>query len=208
MPGKHHRSSFALISRHRCPIVVGVVLLCIAVAGVLAANSNRRSAGPPLLIVPVVTTLPSPTLIPPSVIASPSPSPSPARASSPSRRPSARPSPRASFTAQYVAVDGRRSSFRAGVTVKNTGSAAGDWKVVITYDPSDGVRVFGDEVSTSGDTVTLRGGPLQPGKTVTVGFAAFHRSASSVRPASCKIGSRDCTVTTRRYRNESTRRTR
>jgi hypothetical protein len=208
MPGKHHRSSFALISRHRYPIVVGVVLLCIAVAGVLAAVSNRRPSGSPQLIVPVVTTLPSPILIPPSVVPAPSPSPSPSRR--PSSRP-ARPSPsalRPTFTAQYVAVDGRRSSFRVGVTIKNTGSAAGSWKVVVAYDPADGVRVFGSDVSTSGDTVTLSGGPLKPGKTVTVGYAAVHRSREAVRPTSCEIGGRACTVTTRRYRNESSGRTR
>jgi hypothetical protein len=209
MPGKHHLSSFALISRHRYPLVVTVVLLCIAVAGVLAAISNRRTPAPPLLIVPAQTVLPSPTLIPPSVVPSPSPSPSPSR--SPSRSSSKRPAPRvsaAAFTAQYVIVYGRRSTFRVGVTIKNTGSAARGWKLVVTHNPSDGVRAVGGGVSSSGDTITLSGGPLQPGKTVTVGFVATHRSREAVRPASCKIDGRACTVTTRRYRNDSPGRTR
>jgi hypothetical protein len=209
MPGKHHRSSFALISRHRYPIVVGVVLLVIAVSGVLAAISNRRAPDPPLLIVPVVTALPSPNLIPPAVSPTPTPSPSasPSRTAAsrrpaPSRSPSARPSPRASFTAEYVIVNGRRSSFRVGVVIKNTGSAARAWKLVVTHDPADGVRVFGSDVTVSGDTLTMSGGPLQPGKTVTVGFAATHRSRDAVRPTSCEIDGRACTVTTRRYRND------
>ena len=98
-------------------------------------------------------------------------------------------------------VSGRRSTFQVGIVIKNTGSAAGKWQVVVTYDPADGVRAFG-EVKTSGDTITLSGGPLQPGKTVTVGFWATHRSREAVRPTSCKIDGRACTVTTRRYRND------
>jgi cytoskeletal protein RodZ len=209
MPGKHHQTSFAWMSRHRYPLIVGVVLLCIAVAGVLAAVSNRRQPEPPLLIVPAQTVLPSPVLIPPSVVPSPSPSrsASPSRTAS-SRRPSARPSPRASFTAQYVIVNGRRSTFQVSVTVKNTGSAARGWKLVVTHDPADGVRAFGSGVTTSGDTITLSGDPLQPGKSVTVGFWAAHRSSDDVRPTSCKIDGRACTVTTRRYRNDSPPRTR
>jgi hypothetical protein len=214
MPGKHHRSPFALLSQHRYPIVVGVVLLCIAIAGVLAAISNRRP-DPPLLIVPALTALPSPTLIAPTVSVAPAPSPSSARPSpprrSPSRSPSVRPSPRASFTAQYTIVNGRRSTFRVGIVVTNTGSTARDWQVVVTHDPSDGVRLQGSvgaKVTTSGDTITLSGGPLEPGKSVTVGFLATRSGDDAVRPASCKIDGRDCTVTTRRYRNETSGRTR
>ena len=207
MPGKHHRSSFELISRHRYPLVVAVVLLCIAVAGVLAAISNRRPTDPPLLIVPALTVLPSPTVIPASVAASPPPpSPSSARPSS-SRRP--RPSPsaqRPSFPAEYVIVNGRRSTFQVGIVIRNTGSTARNWQVVVTHNPADGVRLRGSvgaKVSTSGDTITLSGGPLGPGKTVTVGYQATHRSSEAVRPASCEIEGRACTVTTRRYRNDS-----
>jgi hypothetical protein len=219
MPGKHHRSPFLLLSRHRYPLVVAVVLLCIAVAGVLAAISNRRSPDPPRLIVPALTALPSPTLIAPAVSAPP-PSPSPSRVvASRSARPSrsaqpsssVRPSPSVAFTAQYIIVNGRRSTFQVGIVVKNTGSAARDWQVVVTHDPSDGVRLrggVGAQVSGSGDTITVSGGPLGPGKTVTVGFQATRRSDEAVRPTSCKIEGRDCTVTTRRYRNESSGRTR
>jgi hypothetical protein len=215
MPGKHHRSSFVLLAQHRYPLIVAVILLCIAVAGVFAAISNRRSPDPPLLIVPALTALPSPTLIPPAVSVSPSsPSPSPSRApSSRSARPprSVRPSPSASFTAQYVIVNGRRSTFQVGIFIKNTGSTARTWKVVVTHDPSDGVRLLGStgaKVSTSGDTITLTGGPLEPGRTVTAGFQATRSTNEDVRPTSCKIEGRDCTVTTRRYRNDSPRWTR
>jgi hypothetical protein len=212
MPGKHHQSSF--VARHRYPLIVGAVLVCIAVAGTLAAVSNRRDPEPPLLVTPVrsassptVSATPSGT---PSPSAEPSRSPS-ARPSS-ARSPSARPSPSrtsaaGSFAARYVAMTSRRrSTFQAGIFITNEGRTARTWQLVIAHDPDDGVRVQGGagaRMTVSGNTVTFDGGPLDPGDTVTVGYRATTTTEGSVRPASCRIEGRSCEISERRYRNES-----
>ncbi len=208
MPGKHHPESFA--SRHRYPLVLAVVLLGIAVAGTLAAVRNDRDPATPLLVMPALPALsatPSPVAAPasptpsPSVSATPSRSPSraPTAARSPSRRPSPSPSATKSpFTARYIVMNSRRSSFRAAISVTNAGRAARTWQVVVTHDPDDGVRLegsIGARVTTSGDTITFSGGPLQPGDSVTFGYQASKRTDDAVRPTSCRVDGVECRVT-------------
>ena len=125
MPGKHHPESFA--SRHRYPLVLAVVLLCIAVAGTLAAVQNRREPATPLMVMPALPALsatPSPVAAPaspsPSVAVSASPSRSASRAPAAGRSPSRRPSPsptatKSPFTARYAIMNSRRSSFEAAI---------------------------------------------------------------------------------------------
>ena len=146
MPGKHHEASFA--SRHRYPLVLAVVLLCLAAAGVVAAVHNRRDDGTPMRVMPSVTTVPAASaaqLPSPSAPASATPSrlPSARRPSSrpPSRSPSA--TPRSSFTARYVVMRSRRSWFQAAISVTNGGRAARSWLLVVTHDPAAEVRLRG-----------------------------------------------------------------
>jgi hypothetical protein len=98
-------------------------------------------------------------------------------------------------------VDGRRSTFTVGVIVTNTGKASRSWRLVVTHDPSADVRVqgaFGAQLSTSGDTITLRGDALPPGRSVTAGFrATSSRERGGVRPTSCTIEGTACDVTSR-----------
>ena len=210
MPGKHHESSFA--SRHRYPLVIAVVLLCIAVAGVFAAVSNRRDPDPPLLITPALTALPSASVWPTPVAASASASAAPshrptsarpARSSPPAARRT--PSPAAAdFTARYVIVGGRQSSFQAGIVITNNGRTARTWRLTVTHDP--GVRLQGSVGATataSGSTITFSGGPLGPGDSVTAGYQASKDSGDEARPTSCRIEGTACSVSVRRYRNES-----
>ena len=214
MPGKHHPESFT--SRHRYPLVVAVVLLALAVAGVLAAVQNRRDPAAPLLVTPALTALPSPAATPSPVAASGSPSPSPsvsttasrsaARSPSAGRPPSRRPSPspsatKGAFTARYTVMRDRRSTFQAAISVTNEGRAARSWQVVVTHDPDDEVRLQGSvgaRVSTSGDTITFSGGPLDPGDSVTFGYQASKDSDDDVRPTSCRVDGVECRVTLRR----------
>jgi cellulose binding protein with CBM2 domain len=211
MPGKHHGESFA--SRHRYPIIVGVVLACLAVTGVLAAVHNRREPATALLVTPA-SAVPSPTApvspspvaatASPSASASPSPSRAPAARRSPSKSP--RPSPsvtRGQFTARYVVMNSRRSSFQAAITVTNEGRAARSWQVVVTHDPDAGVRVEGSlgvRVSTSGNTITFSGGPLDGGDSVTFGYQASKDTRDDVQPTSCRVDGVECRVTVRRSR--------
>ena len=95
----------------------------------------------------------------------------------------------------------RRSSFQAAIAVTNEGGAARSWQVVVTHDPDDDVRLegsIGARVSTSGDTITFSGGPLDPGDTVTFGYQASTDSRDDVRPTSCRVDGVECRVTTRR----------
>jgi hypothetical protein len=211
MPGKHHGESFA--SRHRYPIIVGVVLACLAVTGVLAAVHNRRDdPATALLITPAITALPSPTVSvsssPVAATASPSASASPSRPPAARRSPSKSPGPspsatRGPFTASYVVMNSRRSSFQAAITVTNEGRAARNWQVVVSHDPDAGVRVegsLGARVSTSGNTITLSGGPLDGGDSVTFGYQASKDTREDVQPTSCRVDGVECRVTVRRSR--------
>ena len=212
MPGKHHEQSFA--SRYRYPLVIAVVLSCIAVAGVLAAVQNRRDPATPLLVTP---TLPAVTASPSPVAASASPSPAPSASASPSRSasrspaagrtPSRRPSPSpsattGSFTARYTVMNSRRRSFQAAISVTNQGRTARSWKLVVTHDPDDGVRMDGSvgaRVTTSGDTITFSGDALDPGDSVTFGYQATKRTRDEVQPTSCRVDGVECRVTAGRW---------
>jgi len=210
MAGKHYQSSFA--ARHRYPLIVGFVVLCVAVAGTLAGFANHRDPEPSLLVTPASTGEPTPppvsappTSVSPSSSSSPS-APAPATPSPSVRRSSARPATAASFAARYFAVSTGRSGFRAGILITNQGRTARTWRLVITHDPADGVRVVrgsGARMVAAGSTITFDGGPLEPGTSVSVAYQATATTSGSVRPASCRIAGASCVVTEWRYRNES-----
>ena len=202
MPGKHHQSS-SFLARHRYPLVVGVVLLGIAVTGMLAAIDNRRGPSPsPRLVAPSLSLVASPpTSATPSVpvSAGPSSSPPPSPSSRPaSRRPSPTPSrttaPAPLFSARYFAVSMRGDDFRVGVLITNEGRSTREWRLVITYDPDDDVRVQGP--------LTFEGS-LGAGERTTVGYQATTSADRTPRPASCRINGRDCVIVERWDRNES-----
>ena len=202
MPGKHHQST-SFLARHRYPLVVGAVLLGIAVTGTLAAIDNRREPSSPRLVAPSLSLVDSPpasTSASASVVPSASapPSPSPSRSVRPSRRPSPTPSrttaPAASFSARYFATGVRGDAFQAGVLIINEGRSTREWHLVITYDPSDDVRVEG--------TLTFEGS-LGAGERTTVRYRGTTSADRTPRPASCRINGRDCVIVERWHRNES-----
>jgi hypothetical protein len=94
----------------------------------------------------------------------------------------------------------RRGSFQAGIVLENSGSAARTWQVRVTYAAADRVRVertFGARASTSGSTVVFSGGPLEPGRSTMVGFQASTTSDGEIRPTSCQVDGRACTISFR-----------
>jgi hypothetical protein len=98
------------------------------------------------------------------------------------------------FSARYFAVSMRGDAFRAGVLITNEGRSTREWRLVITYDPDDDVRVQG--------TLTFEGS-LGAGERTTVGYQATTSADRTPRPASCRINGRDCVIVERRDRNES-----
>jgi hypothetical protein len=214
MPGKHHGESFT--SRHRYPLVLAVVLLGITVAGFLAAVRDPQTATP-LLITPALPPPLSPSApAAPLATTAPPPSPSPSasssrpasRAGSAARSPSRRPGPSpsatgGSFTADYTVMGGPRTSLRAAISVTNEGRAARSWRVVVTHDPDDEVRLdgtIGARATTAGDTITFQGDALGPGDSVTFGYQASTRARDVARPTSCRVDGVECRVTLERWR--------
>lgn len=137
----------------------------------------------------------------PSVSASASPRPSkstikPTGGTSPSR--TASPTPTAdTFAVTYSTSATWRDGFIAALRVSNKGPAAREWSVTLTYPAGADIDVRGAwnaSVSSSGDTVTLRGNSLAAGQSISVGFQAEKETRDSVKPVSCSVGGGSCKV--------------
>jgi hypothetical protein len=205
-------STLAFRPRRRVLVVAVLATLFVAVLALWAAT-ERRDLDPPLMITPALGAEPSSTLAPPpsATPSSPSPSATPkatrsksARPSpkASSRRPSASPSPAPppALSARYVGGDERRGMFSAGIALENEGRTARTWEVRVTYDAGDRVRVervFGARVSTSGSTLIFTGGPLEPGDDTMFGFSASTSGDGQIRPTSCQVDGRACTISFR-----------
>jgi hypothetical protein len=128
----------------------------------------------------------------PSASTKPKPSKSPSR--TPSRSPS--PSPAANTLAvTYSTSAAWRDGFIAAVKVVNNGSTAREWTVTLTYPSNADVEVRGGwnaSVSSSGNTVTLRGNSLAAGASITAGFQGTKDVNDAVKPISCAIGGGSC----------------
>jgi hypothetical protein len=142
-----------------------------------------------------------------SLSRSPSPSPSPSRKKSPSPSksskvptspsPSPSPSPAGSLQVTYATGSAWRDGFTAGVRVVNNGSAARDFTVTISYASGTDLRIRGDwnaSVSADGNRVTVRGGPLAPGASVTAGFQVTKGDDDSAKASGCTVVGGTCTV--------------
>jgi hypothetical protein len=94
----------------------------------------------------------------------------------------------------------RRGTFQAGIVLENSGRTARTWQVRVSYAAADRVRVqrtFGARSSTSGSTVVFSGGPLEPGRSTMVGFQATTTADGEIRPTSCQVEGRACTISFR-----------
>ncbi|GIE79384.1 hypothetical protein Aph02nite_53340 [Actinoplanes philippinensis] len=133
--------------------------------------------------------------------ASPSASGKPKPSKSVSRTPSASPSrstappPPDVFSASYATSATWRDGFIAAVTVVNKSGAAADWSVTLTYPSGAGVVARGAwnaTVSSSGDTITLRGRSLPAGASITAGFQGAKSGSATGKPSSCSVGGGSC----------------
>lgn len=216
MPGKHSTGQLGL-PRYSF-IAAAATLLVILVAWVAVRATGPGQDKAPVLVVPPSTpvveagaVLPSTPTASPSASASPSPSPSRTRTASPSvsRSPAPKPSVRkttkppapttpaatASFSARYQNGADWDRGFIAGVQITNTGAAAGNWKVSVSFDGRAGVRLtntWNAQVSRSGDTWTFTGGPLAPDASASFGFQATKQSRGPVRPTGCVADGTPC----------------
>ncbi|MEV6299561.1 cellulose binding domain-containing protein [Actinoplanes sp. NPDC051861] len=149
----------------------------------------------------------SPSSPSPSVSRSPSPTPSKSR--KPKRSPSSSPSSTAPspsrsssspppapvnvFDATYTTTASWRDGLIGSVRIVNNGSAPRDWTVTITYSGDLSIRgEWNGRASASGSRVTLSGGPLAPGASVTAGYQASRNGSS--RATGCTIGGGSCRV--------------
>jgi hypothetical protein len=119
-------------------------------------------------------------------------SPSPARTS-----PSPSPAPANDLDATYTTSSSWRDGFIGNVQVVNKGSVARDFTVTISYSSGTSLSIRGawnGAASAAGSTVTLRGGQLAPGASITAGFQAAKGPWDSSRATGCTVGGGGCRV--------------
>lgn len=167
---------------------------------------------------PVTEAAPAPDLLPSaspsaslSLSPSPSLSPSGSASRSASRKPKKSSSPKPSTTppapsaspsagglqVTYSAGASRRDSFIAGLRIVNNGPVARDFTITITYPSGTDLRIRGDWNATagaSGNRVTVRGGSLAPGASITAGFQAVKSDNDSGRATGCTVVGGTCIV--------------
>jgi hypothetical protein len=100
-------------------------------------------------------------------------------------------------TAVYAVSGSWDTGFIAGVVLSNPTSTSRSWRVVITHDPADGVRVttaWNARLERSGSSSILTGGPLAPGASQTFGFEATKRVSGPVRPTACTVDGAACAI--------------
>ncbi|WP_433793554.1 cellulose binding domain-containing protein [Actinoplanes sp. CA-252034] len=183
----------------------GEPLMVQPTADLQAAQGSLPAVAPSTESVPVAPSLdpsaPGSASPSPSASRSPSASAKPKPSKSVSRTPSASPS-RSSpspapdvFTASYATSATWREGFIAAVSVVNNSATAREWSVTLTYPSSADVEVRGGwnaTVSTSGDTITLRGRSLAPGASITAGFQGSKGGSATGKPTSCSVGGGSC----------------
>jgi hypothetical protein len=101
------------------------------------------------------------------------------------------------LTADYTVSGSWDTGFVVGVLLTNPTDRPQPWRVVVTHDRADGVRVtnaWNASLSRDGATVVFTGGPLAPGATQTFGFEATKRAGGPVRPTSCTVNGASCVV--------------
>ncbi|WP_306206156.1 cellulose binding domain-containing protein [Actinoplanes sp. RD1] len=200
-------------------IILAASLLIAMVAWVAIRSAGPTKDSSPKLVVPttaasvvpaavIETPTPPPSSRPAKVSlaatseiskrpsASASPSPTPDRSSA-SPTPSPTPSSAAPvvLTATYKTGASWGEGFIGWLTVRNKGDKSVPWSVTVTFPSRADVRlgpVWNAQATTSGDTVTFTGGPLEPGRSVDAGFSAGKSSEGKVTPVSCSIAGRPC----------------
>ncbi|GAA1602830.1 cellulose binding domain-containing protein [Actinoplanes couchii] len=161
-----------------------------------SVSVSARASRSPSPSVPASRTPSVPASASPSASVKPSKSTSkPSAGTSPSR--TVAPPPADTIAATYSTSASWRDGFITAIRVVNTGTAARDFTITLTYPSSADVEVRGAwnaSASGNGGTVTLRGGTLPAGGSINVGFQAEKRSRDLVKPVSCTVGGGSCKV--------------
>ncbi|MGS2618604.1 cellulose binding domain-containing protein [Micromonospora sp. LZ34] len=189
--------------RRRLPVLIAAVAAAVLAAGAVAVwavlpGEPERPAGSDAAALP---TAPTATNRP----AQPIPSSRPARSSTssnarPSRTPAAKPSSASAstapsapaLTARYETTRPRLLGYTGEVVIDNPGSAAADWKLVVTLPEgstvTDARKV---EWQQDGQVVTFTGSPVPAGGSQTVQFDV--RDAGVRRaPDGCTVNDNPC----------------
>ncbi|MEU4424359.1 cellulose binding domain-containing protein [Actinoplanes sp. NPDC024001] len=152
------------------------------------SRSSSASASPSASPSPSASRKPKKSKSPQPSVSVPAPtSPSPSRTSA---------TP-AGLQATYATGSSWRDGFTAGVRVVNKGSVAQSFTVTITYASGTDLEIRGDwnaEVSAGGNQVTIRGGSLAPGSSITAGFQAAKDDDDSSRATGCTVVGGTCSV--------------
>jgi len=219
LAGKHSTGQLGLPRYSFIAAAATLLVILVAWVAVRAAGPSQEEKAPVLVVPPSTPVVEAGAVLPstsapatsPSASASASPSPSRTRSASPSpsakrsskpavratpsAKPSSSPAPTARFTARYQGGAGWDRGFIAGVQVTNTGKAAGNWSVRISYDGRADVRVtnvWNAQVSRSGDTYTFTGGSLAPGADASFGFQGSKDGRGAPRPTACSVNGTAC----------------
>ncbi len=212
MPAKHAARTFGaariLLSSGVAVLVLLVVWLAARAVGPAEAARLPTVVLPsaPLIIATSSSSAPSsaaPSSAAPSVTPSPtrvtsSPVPSRTRPSTrPPRTTSPPPPPKAKAAATLRVSGGRGEGYVAGVRVQNTGTTPLEWRVTVTHDDDDDVRLRGTwnaDGAQDGDNLVFGGGTLQPGASVTFGYQAMQDGRGGVRPTGCTVVGGTCAM--------------
>jgi hypothetical protein len=148
---------------------------------------------------PSVSASASPSAASPSA-ASPSASGKPKKSASPKPSASRLPSPSPSaggLQVTYTTGASWRDGFIGNVRVVNNGPTARDFTVTITFASGSDLRIRSDwnvAAGVDGNRVTLRGGSLAPGASVSAGFQAAKDDDDSSKASGCTVVGGTCTV--------------
>jgi hypothetical protein len=207
LPAKHSARSFGTA---RLLLSFGVAILVLLVVWIaVRAVGPADAARSPSVVLPSVPLLipsatgsptPSPSATPSRVTASPVPSKTRKPTTRPPRTTPPAPPPPAAKPKAEASVrlsSNRDQGYVAGVRVENTGTTPLEWRVTVTHDDDDDVRLRGTWNATGdqdGDRLTFRGGTLQPGTSVTFGYQTMNDGRRSARPTGCSVVGGTCSM--------------
>jgi cellulase/cellobiase CelA1 len=99
-------------------------------------------------------------------------------------------------TARYTLVSTWDGGFIVRITVQNPTAEAAAWRVVVAYPKAASVtvtRAWGATVTGPGHRLSIRGGPLAPGKSTSFKFQADKDQPGGLRPDACTVNGAACT---------------
>ncbi|GAA4598101.1 hypothetical protein BJY16_002587 [Actinoplanes octamycinicus] len=176
---------------------------------IVQPSANLRAAesttAPRLSGSPVATATPS-RPVSPSASASSSASPSKSSASpapsktskspkpSPSRTTVPPPAPQ-DLSVTYSTVSSWDRAFVASLQITNKGTQAHEATITLTYpSPVSIGGTWNARGTSSGNTITLSGIQVGPGRSITVGFQSGKGTADRIKPTGCTVVGGSCSV--------------